>query len=162
MSAFGLITGKLVGQPVTRPTKTGGSVTFFKLRVASGATLEWWSVATFAETARGELADLPDGTPVSAVGELQIEEWERDGKRGFNRKLTASSVVALKGKPKLERRAPTALTPKRARTRPINRDAVARVAESPRYQAPGAYVSNSPPAPDARDNAGALNDDLPW
>ena len=36
MSAFALISGRLQGEPVTRPTKTGGRVTFFKLRVALG------------------------------------------------------------------------------------------------------------------------------
>ena len=35
MSAFAFICGRLHGEPVTRPTRTGGDVTFFKLRVAT-------------------------------------------------------------------------------------------------------------------------------
>jgi hypothetical protein len=39
MSAIALISGRLQGEPATRPTKTGGQVRFFTLRVANGAAL---------------------------------------------------------------------------------------------------------------------------
>ena len=58
MTAFALVCGKLHGEPVTRPTRNGGQVTFFKLRVVNGASVEWWACVAFAEAAREEL----DGT----------------------------------------------------------------------------------------------------
>ena len=55
MSAYAMIAGKQHGEPVTRPTRNGGQITFFKLRVINGAEIEWWDVATFSDTARAEL-----------------------------------------------------------------------------------------------------------
>ena len=37
MTAHALIAGRLHGEPVTRPTCNGGTVMFFKLKVANGA-----------------------------------------------------------------------------------------------------------------------------
>ena len=111
MSSFALIAGKLVGEPVTRDTRTGGKVTFFRLRVANGATLEFWDVATFSDTAREELDGLSEGAPLSAVGEFRVEPWEKGERRGFNYKLTADRVLALK--PKRKEPKPTAVKPGR-------------------------------------------------
>ena len=80
MSAVALISGKLQGEPVTRPTRSGGQVTFFKLRVANGAAVEWWEVATFSDTVREELGTLSEGdalavgaTPFLAGGEISVD-----------------------------------------------------------------------------------------
>jgi single-stranded DNA-binding protein len=100
MSTATLITGKLVGEPTTRSTRTGGDVTFFKLKVASGNRLEFWSVATFSDTAREELAGLNEGDALSAVGELQVEIYEWKGETRINFKLTADRILALRPKPK--------------------------------------------------------------
>ena len=105
MSAFAMIAGKLAGEPKTRDTKSGGKVTFFRMRVANGATREFWDVATFADDCRAELDGLPEGFPLCATGEFSVEPWERDGKRGFNLRMTANTVTRLSGKKRAPRAA---------------------------------------------------------
>lgn len=99
MSQLGLISGRLQGAPVTRPTKNGGEWTAFKMRVTSGNRVEFWSVCTFSDTAREELAGLSEGDALSAVGELSAEVYEWRGERRINLKLTADRILALKRKP---------------------------------------------------------------
>jgi len=103
MSAVALITGALSGEPTTRPTRNGGQVSFFKLKVASGNKIDFWSVATFSDTAREELAGLTEGDALSAVGELHVETYEWNGATRVNLKLTADRLLALKTKPKARR-----------------------------------------------------------
>ncbi|MDR3420104.1 MAG: hypothetical protein P4L80_02490 [Xanthobacteraceae bacterium] len=100
MSAVALVSGKLHGEPVTRPTRNGGQVTFFKLRVVNGATLEWWECATFSDTAREELDGLSEGDALSAVGALHVELVEYRGEQRIKRSLTADRALALKPKAK--------------------------------------------------------------
>jgi single-stranded DNA-binding protein len=100
MSAYAMSTGKLHGEPVTRPTRNGGRVTFFKLRVINGAEIEWWDVATFSDIAREELEGVNEGDAVSAVGVLHVETFEYRGEQRIRRSLTADRVLALKPKPK--------------------------------------------------------------
>ncbi len=100
MNAFAQILGKLHGEIATRPTRTGGQFTAFKLRVMNGNTVEWWSVTTFSETAREELAGLGEGDAVSAVGALSVETYEKNGETRIALRLTADRVLALKPKPK--------------------------------------------------------------
>ncbi len=108
MSAFVMIAGKLAGEPRTRDTKSGGKVTFFRLKVANGAAREFWDVAAFADDCRAELDGLPEGFPLCATGEFSVEPWEKDGKRGFNLRMTANTVTRLSGK----KREPRAAKPK--------------------------------------------------
>jgi hypothetical protein len=112
MSAYAMSTGKLHGEPVTRPTRNGGRVTFFKLRVINGAEIEWWDVATFSDTAREELEGLNEGDAVSAVGVLHVELFEYRGEQRIKRSLTADRVLALKPQPKKAK--PQAEKPSRA------------------------------------------------
>jgi single-stranded DNA-binding protein len=100
MSSSVLISGKLQNTPATRPTRNGGQVTFFKLRVANGASLEWWDVSTFSDTARVELEGLGEGDALSAVGALRVETYEHNGERRIALKLTADRILPLKPKPK--------------------------------------------------------------
>ncbi len=100
MSALTLITGRIADEPTTRPTRNGGKVTFFKLKVARGNRFEFWSVATFSDTARQELAGLNEGAALSAAGELQVETYEWKGETRVNLKLTADRILAIKPKPK--------------------------------------------------------------
>lgn len=134
MTALAMIQGKLCGDPTSRPTKNGGTVTFFKVRIVEGATTAWWSVATFSDTVREEIAGLREGDAVCVVGDLTIEEWEANGKRGFNRKVLADRALALKARPKArsEKALERAAEPRRGGTRPIDCDAVARHLASPR------------------------------
>jgi single-stranded DNA-binding protein len=138
MSAFALIAGKLTGEPVTRDTRNGGRVTFFRLRVANGATLEWWDVATFSDSAREELDGATEGAPLSAVGEFRVEPWEKGDRRGFNYKLTADRILALK--PKRKEAKPSASKPER----------------NSRVAAAGA------PASSGWSDRGDVNDDIPF
>ena len=98
MSAFAMITGRLIGEPKTRDTKNGGKVTFFRLKVANGAAREFWDVAAFADDCRAELDGLPEGFPLCATGDLSVALWERDGKCGFNLKLTAHTLTRMSAK----------------------------------------------------------------
>ena len=100
MSAFAMISGRFHGESVTRPTRNGGQVTFFKLKVVNGASLEFWDCATFSDTARTELEGLAEGDAVSAVGSLRVELFEWKGEQRIKRSLSADRVVALKPKPK--------------------------------------------------------------
>ena len=96
MSAFALISGRLQGEPVTRPTKTGGRVTFFKLRVALGSEVQFWNIATFSDALREEVEGLAEGSALSAAGELHVEPYQWNGETRLNFKLTAARVLALK------------------------------------------------------------------
>ncbi len=108
MTVFALISGKLHGEPITRPTRTGGQFTSFKLCVVNGAAVEWWNVLAFADAARDELAGLGDGDAVSAVGALEIETYEKGAETRIARRLIADRVIALKPrrKAKAQRREP--------------------------------------------------------
>jgi|ERR1700733_8376870 hypothetical protein len=46
-TATALISRRLLGKPTTRSTRTGGFVTFAKMKVVNGARVEFWSVAAF-------------------------------------------------------------------------------------------------------------------
>lgn len=91
-----LITGRLHGEPTTRPTRNGGMVTFLKLKVVDGNRIDYWSVATFSDSAREELEGLGDGDAISAVGSLEVEIFDWNGEKRINRKLTADRILALK------------------------------------------------------------------
>jgi hypothetical protein len=103
MSQLSLISGRLQGEPVTRPTKTGGQVTFFAVRVANGSTSEYWSVATFDEAVRAELTGLADGSPLSCSGPFHVEKYEFKGETRVRLKLTADAVLVLKPRPRAPR-----------------------------------------------------------
>jgi hypothetical protein len=89
-----MILGKLHGGPVTRPTKSAGYVTFFKLK--DGSEPQFWSVATFSDVAREELAGLAEGAAPSAAGQLHVETYDWKGETRVSLKLTADRVLALK------------------------------------------------------------------
>jgi single-stranded DNA-binding protein len=99
MSVLSLISGRLVGEPRTFPTKTGGHLTAFKIKIANGSNLEFWEVVTFSDTAREELAGLGEGDALSAVGVLQVETYQWNGATRVKLKLTADRILALKRKP---------------------------------------------------------------
>jgi hypothetical protein len=99
MSASCLLQGRVLGELQTRPTKTGGQVTFFKMQVINGATKELWSISTFSDTVREELSGLSDGDAVSVVGTLVVELFEWKGVQRIGLRLTADRALALKPKP---------------------------------------------------------------
>ena len=92
MTARVLIAAQLTGEPLTRATKNGGEVTFFKLKVASGNRLDYWSCTTFNEAARKKLEGLGEGDAVSATGELEVSTYEaKTGETRVGLKMLASS-----------------------------------------------------------------------
>jgi hypothetical protein len=103
MSALGLVSGRICGEIATRPTKNGGQVTFFKIKVTNGNATEFWSISTFSDTVREELSGLQDGDSVSVVGALSVELFEWKGEQRISHKLLADRALALKPKPKTEK-----------------------------------------------------------
>ncbi len=130
MSALALISGKMHGEPVTRATRNGGTVTFFKVRVVAGAALEWWECATFSDTCREELDGLSEGDALSAVGALRVELFEWKGEQRVRRSLTVDRILPLRPKPKEAK--PKADKP----ARPAPAKAVNEPAPGPRASAP--------------------------
>jgi len=60
--------GQILGEIQTRPTKTGGQVSYFKMKVKNGNATELWSISSFSDSVREELSGLGDGDAVSVVG----------------------------------------------------------------------------------------------
>lgn len=119
MSASDMIVGKITGAARTHDRRSSGKVTFFKLRVANGSSLEFWSVAVFEDEARAMLDGLPEGFPLCATGEFSVEPWERDNKRGFNLKLIANSITRLSAKKRPPRPAKPKQTPRQSWATPL-------------------------------------------
>lgn len=124
MTALALIAGRFVGEPRIRPTKTGNRVAFFTIKVAAAGGVEWWQVTTFDDEAIRQIADLFDGAPIATTGEMAFEEWEREGKRGINRKLTADAVLIGRSKKKS--------TPRPVKPKPTGREIAGRSWADPR------------------------------
>jgi hypothetical protein len=99
MTAFALISGRLQSKPMTRPTKTGGRVTFFKLRVADGSATQFWDIATFSDAVRDELDGLTEGTVLSAVGQLAVSTFQWNGETRLSLKIIADRILPLKAPP---------------------------------------------------------------
>jgi hypothetical protein len=119
MSAYAMIAGRLHGEPVTRQTRTGGQVTFFKLRVVNGTELEFWDCAAFIDPVRTEINGLAEGAALSAVGSLRVELFEWKGEQRIKRSLTADRVMALKPtkEPKAKVDKPPRATPAKSESR---------------------------------------------
>jgi single-stranded DNA-binding protein len=99
MSFSSLAQGRIFGEMQTRPTKTGGRVTFFKMKVTNGNATDFLNVSTFSDTVREELSGLSDGDAISVVGELTAELFEWKGSQRIGLRLTADRAMALKLKP---------------------------------------------------------------
>ncbi len=99
MSVSSLVQGRILGEIQTRPTKTGGQITFFKMQVINGASKGLWSISTFSDTVREELSGLSDGDAVSLVGTLAVDLFEWKGVQRIGLRLTADRALALKPKP---------------------------------------------------------------
>jgi hypothetical protein len=103
MSALGLVSGRICGEIATRPTKNGGQVTFFKMKVTNGNATEFWSISTFSDTVREELSGMGDGDAVSVVGALSSEIFDWRGEKRISLRLLADRALALKPKRKTEK-----------------------------------------------------------
>jgi hypothetical protein len=92
--------GRILGEIQTRPIKTGGKITFFKMQVMNGTSKEFWSISTFSDTVREELLGMGDGDVVSVVGAFHAELFEWKGAPRIALRLTADRALVLKPKPK--------------------------------------------------------------
>jgi hypothetical protein len=98
MSASCLAHGRIFGEIQTRPTKNGGQVTYFKIKVTNGNAIEFWSISTFSDPVREELFGLSDGDAVSVVGALSMELFDWRGEKRIGLKLLADRALGLKPK----------------------------------------------------------------
>jgi hypothetical protein len=99
MTVSALAQGRIFGEIQTRPTKNGGQVTFFKMKVTNGNVTEFWSISTFSDTVREELSGLSDGDAISVVGGFSAELFDWRGEKRISLKITADRVLGLKAKP---------------------------------------------------------------
>jgi single-stranded DNA-binding protein len=151
MSVFALVSGRLHGEPRTFPTKTGGRLTAFKLKVLNGSALEYWEVVTFSDSAREELEKLSEGASLSAVGALHVETYEWNGETRLKLKLTADSILALK---------PKAREAKKAEKPPPA--AAARASQGTPWAAPGAPTSSTSGRKPWDHGGLTVDDDIPF
>jgi hypothetical protein len=106
MPAFALITGKLCSALETKPAKNGFIVCYYKVR-AKG---EVWSCSSVSQAARDELDGLPEGTPLSVSGMLNLELIDFQGKSEIRRSLSGARILSLRpdegqaGRERAERR----------------------------------------------------------
>jgi hypothetical protein len=89
MSTFALICGRLPGEPVTRPTKTGGQVTFFKLRLATNSAAQFWNVMKWYGTVAGRTR------PASLFLDDANEEF-REALRNSNLAMVRKALDAVR------------------------------------------------------------------
>jgi hypothetical protein len=148
MSAYALPTGRIFGEILTKPTKNGGKVTFFKMKVTSGNATEFWSISTFSDTVREELAGLSDGDSISVVGALTTELFDWRGEKRVSHKLLADRALALKPKP-AKQKAP------QSREKSSNTDGRSIAARS--WAAPASAEVETP-----RGNAPVMDEDIPF
>jgi hypothetical protein len=117
--------GQIIGEIQTRPTKTGGQVSYFKMKVTNGNATELWSISSFSDSVREELSGLGDGDAVSVVGAFSAEIYEWKGEQRIGLRLRADRALALKPKPAKPR-----ATPARRQSEASNTDARAIAARS--------------------------------
>jgi hypothetical protein len=91
--------GQILGEIQTRPTKTGGQVSYFKMKVTNGNATELWSISSFSDSVRQELSGLGDGDAVSVVGAFSAEIYEWKGEQRIGLRLRADRALALNPKP---------------------------------------------------------------
>jgi single-stranded DNA-binding protein len=106
MTVYALPTGRIFGEILTKPTKNGGQVTFFKMKVTNGNATEFWSISTFSDTVREELSGLSDGDAISVVGALTTELFDWRGEKRVSHKIRADRALALKQRPAKPRATP--------------------------------------------------------
>jgi hypothetical protein len=99
MTVSGLAQGRISGEIQTLPTKNGGQITFFKMKVTNGNLFTLWSISTFSDMVREELSGLSDGDDVSVVGTISAELFERRGEKRIGLRLLTDRAMALRSKP---------------------------------------------------------------
>lgn len=107
MSEFAMITGILHAPPITKVTKSGHAVRFFKIKIPRCQSNEWWMCSAFSETASAELEQFSPGDCVCVVGALNLALYTFDGKIKINREISVSRLIGIKTPDKMRRKAET-------------------------------------------------------
>jgi hypothetical protein len=102
-ATIAMVTGILHAQPITKTTKSGHSVRFFKLKIPRGPSFEWWMCSVFSPAAREELEAFEAGDPICVIGSLNIELYVFEGKTKINRDLSVSRIIGIKAPDKTRR-----------------------------------------------------------
>lgn len=137
MTIHALVSGTVSGVPIARTTAAGKPWASLKLATGDQGLAGYVSVSAFSSDAVEALLAIPDGSPVSVQGRLEVRTWAgRDQVERQGLSLVATAVMALEAAP-----------PKRRTTAP-------------------ALKSGRPPTPLPEPDpfgseAGYLDDDLP-
>ena len=97
------IRGNVGTDPVRNTTNGGDSVLNFRVASSSGywdkragAYVEtgtnWYAVTAFRRLADNAKASLRSGDAVIVTGELQLKEWQNNGRSGFSADIVAESI----------------------------------------------------------------------
>jgi hypothetical protein len=100
MSAFALIVGRLVADPVRENPGSINERTIGYLRVEVHGSREIWRVIAFERT-RDELAAMFADDILAVAGECQTRPVTRDGETTIDRTLLARKILALAPPPDL-------------------------------------------------------------
>ena len=91
-----IISGRLVGDVVTRTTGKGTNFVAFKIawnkRTKDGDKAIFFDVTAFEQSAEFAKKNFKKGTPVEVTGELSTNVNEKNGTRYTNLHITASSL----------------------------------------------------------------------
>lgn len=97
------MTGNVVGDPIVRTTKRGGSFVTFRLAstsrrfdAAEGRYVDsgtnFVDVSAFRQLAQNISLSVSKGQPVVVTGRLRVNEWQKDERRGVSVSIDASAV----------------------------------------------------------------------
>lgn len=100
MSLHALITGELYRDPQPRTSAGGKPFTTCQIRTESDGQTLWASVICFSDDGQAELARLKAGDAVAVQGRMKVTTYEKNGEIRPSLDITASSVLALKPKPR--------------------------------------------------------------
>lgn len=97
------MTGNVVGDPVVRTTKRGGTFVTFRLasttrrfNAAEGRYVDsgtsFVDVSAFRQLGQNISLSVSKGQPVVVTGRLRVNEWHKDERRGVSVSIDASAV----------------------------------------------------------------------
>lgn len=95
-----LVQGELHKDPIQRTSASGKTFVTCNIKSTSDGETVWCSVITFSEDAQTELLRLRAGDACSIQGRLKVTTYERNGEVRPSLDVVASSVQALRPKPR--------------------------------------------------------------
>lgn len=103
MTIHVLITGELHRDPIQRTSASGKTFVTANVRSQADGETVWASVICFSEEGMAELLRLKAGDAVSVQGKAKLVVYERNGEHRPSLDVVASSVTALRPKPRTRR-----------------------------------------------------------